>query len=313
MTETMGKVNFFDGMRVSRGHLDHLQNLLLSAAVQGRGAVGAGVVCGLEVVAAEARKVQVKPGLAFDNQGRGVLLKTPQEIDLSATGAGTVYMAIKHTLSASGVVGGVSTILSDGVEVIVKVAPPPFDDGSVVFARLDLQAEGVVVAQLGSWYLPPLFHAHTGTFYTDSAGNLRYDGDSVSPKGQMFDSGFLLVNAEDEIHMAHGLGTSDLFVQVQCRKSEEGPVTTEGLGSVYWYELVGDDEVILKNSSTSESLLLRVQCWPLSGEAAGPLLPIASAGSDETVEFGVSFTLDGSGSRAFGGRRLVKYRWTQLS
>lgn len=41
--------------------------------------------------------------------------------------------------------------------------------------------------------------------------------------------------------------------------------------------------------------------------------PIANAGEDKVVEYGESFTLDGSKSTAPPGRRLTTYRWLMLS
>jgi phage tail-like protein len=42
------------------------------------------------------------------------------------------------------------------------------------------------------------------------------------------------------------------------------------------------------------------------------LRPVANAGEDTTVEFGASFTLDGSASRALRGREIVRYVWTMI-
>ncbi len=40
--------------------------------------------------------------------------------------------------------------------------------------------------------------------------------------------------------------------------------------------------------------------------------PIANAGDDQIVEYGISFILDGSKSTPSSGRRIVKYRWLML-
>jgi hypothetical protein len=229
-------------------------------------------------------------------------------------GAGSpLFLVLVYQLRSDGVVDGVATLLSDDIAVEARPAGPPYQDGAVVFARLESAGDGIRVTQLGEWYLPPLDHGHGGTFVLRQ-GRWRYDGHPVGFPGPLFDSGFISVQPNGDVRLIHGLNTTDLVVHVQARRPD-GVITASGLGQSFWYELVGDQEVRLLrfDAPGAEGLELRVSIWPLGQAAAGPVLPVADAGPGQEAEAGESLALDGSRSRAFGGRAIVKYIWTELS
>jgi len=314
MTVKQGKVEFFDGMRVSREHLDHLQNLLLGAAVQLRGAIGHGKIAyGLKVESKQSGQITVHPGLAFDHQARSLLLDTEKDVAVDFSGAAILYVVLVHKLEGKNTRKGVATIFTDQVEVALRTSASPYADFGVVCAVLDKIENGITVRQDGTLYLPPLAHSHSGQLYNDADGYQRYDGDRVVTKGSFFDSGYVPVAPDDSIRLSHGLATSNLLVQVQA-KGADNTITSKGFGSEYWYELVDAHEIKLVRSAADTSpLLLRAMIWPVDQSGGGPVLPMAHAGADSTVEFGNSFTLDGSSSRAFGGRTVTKYTWTRMS
>ena len=99
-------------------------------------------------------------------------------------------------------------------------------------------------------------------------------------------------------------------MQLQARRAD-GVITIEGMGRTFWYELA-DDQRIRLACSADGALDLRAVIWPLA-PASGPVVPIADAGPVMSAELGESFVLDGTRSRAFGGRRITKFVWTELS
>lgn len=309
----VGRARFVDGMRVTREHLDHLQDVLHAAALQARGTAGLGRVSfGLRVEATAPPTVTVAPGLAIDRDGRPLELAEPRGVAIDP-GEATTFLCLLHTLRSEGLVDGVPTLLFDDVAVEARVSAPPYQDAAVVVARIDSGADGMRIAQLPDWFLTRQAHEHSGTFVLEE-GRWRYDGLPVGFQGPLFDSGFVSVDPGDQVTLVHGLRSTDLLVQLQAR-AEDGVVTTEGIGSRFWYELASDQEVRLVhgNGRRTSPLELRATIWPLVPAAAGPTIPIADAGPDAEVDPGVSFTLDGSRSRAFGGRSITKYVWTKTT
>lgn len=311
-----GRVRFLDGMRVTIEHMEHLQALWLSAAVQLREAVGTGRVShGLRVEPAPGNKVKVGRGLAFDRKGRPLALEQEAEVAPDFGASKTIYLALVHARRTGGLVNGVPTLVFNEPRIETRAAAPPYTDDSVVFAELHAGDGEVSVVQRGEWYMPPLDHGHSGEFKLDADMRWRYDGHALASEARRFDSGFIPVRAGGEARLVHGLKTTHLVVQLQARR-EDGVITTEGLGDRFWYELVGEQEVRLarrRGGDAEGGLELRVMLWPAEQGGASPLLPVADAGDDLVVAFGESFALDASRSRAFGGRKLVKYIWQQFS
>lgn len=311
-----GRVKFLDGMRVTIEHMEHLQALWLSAAVQLRKAIGTGKVSyGLKVEPAPGNKVRVGSGLAFDRKGRPLALEEEREVALDFGISKTLYLALVYAQRSGVIVSGVPTLVFNEVKIETRTAAPPYTDDAVVFAELRGGDGGAVsVVQRGDWYMPPLDHGHSGEFKLDADMRWRYDGHALAAQAPRFDSGFIPVPSSSNVQLVHGLKTTHLIVQLQARRAN-GIITTEGFGQRFWYEIVGEQEVRLSRRSggDEENLELRVMLWPAGQTVASPLLPIADAGDDPVVNFGESFKLDASRSRAFGGRKLVKYIWQQFS
>jgi hypothetical protein len=315
MKHEEGSTGFVDGMRVSKEHLEHLQDVLLDAVVYLRQTVGTGKIAyGLKVEAVAADKVKVGTGMAFDRLARPLTLEQEKDITVSFSSSNTLYLTLRYQLRSETLVNGIHTILSNDLKIESRTDAPPYTDEAVIFAELHLNAGKIEVVQKGEWYLPPLNHGHSGQFFFDEQMRWRFDGHRVGFTGPLYDSGFVQVDAGGEVRLNHGLKMSDLLVQVQARLSDAS-VTNEGLGQDFWYELIGVQEVRLrrKKDTAPASLELRVMIWSYGAAAAGALLPMADAGGDITVESGASFTLDASRSRAFEGRTINRYIWQQHS
>jgi len=313
----VGRTVFRDGMRVAREHLEHLQDVALAGGSQARAACGMGKVSyGFRVEATAATTVSVGPGLAFDPQARALELAAARDMPVDLRSSPRQFLVVRHAVRTDGLVDGVPTLVFDDVSIEPRVAPPPYSDDAVVFARLDADAGAgageIAVTQLGDWYLPPLDHGHSGAFGLQN-GRFRFDGRPLGQPGPSFDSGFVAVGPDHFVQLTHGLNTRELVVQVQARRPD-GVITTAGLGQAFWYELVSDTAVrLVRGGDTPGPLDVRVSIWPLPPAGAGPVAPIADAGDDRVVESGESFTLDGEHSRSFGGRNIVKYIWTEMS
>ncbi|MBI4874122.1 MAG: hypothetical protein HY822_05765 [Acidobacteria bacterium] len=314
MMRDEAKVRFQDGMRVTRQHMEHLQDTLLADAIQLRQALGAGKVChGFQTVAAGSDKVKVSPGLAFDALARPVILDTETEVPLDFSAAKKQVLALVYSVRAESPVNGVPSLLYHRTGVEARAAAPPYADGALPFAEVDGTGGTILVFQKPEWYLTAPDHRHSGQFRADEAARWRYDGVPLGLGDPRFDSGFVPVPAGGEVRLVHGLNTINLLVQMQCRLAN-GVITMQGFGNSFWYELAGHQEVALVRSATGEDeVSLRVALWPFGAGATGPAMPIAIAGADFLAEFGQSFALDGGRSRSFDGKPLKKYVWTQMS
>lgn len=300
-------------MRVAREHLEHLQEMWIATAMQLRATVGVGKVSfGLRVETLAADKVKVGAGLAFDRQARPLMLEQDRELALDFATGSALYLLIGYQLRSEGLVSGIPTLLFNDVKLAARSAAPPYQDDAVIFCELHLQEGRLEVIQKGEWYLPPLDHAHGGVFVVDDAQRWRYDGDPVGFAGPRFDSGFVAVAPAGEVRLVHGLNSTNLLVQIQARLPD-GSITTRGLGQDFWYELLGEQEIRLARSAATASMELRATIWPFGPTGAAPVGPMADAGSDVEVAFGESFALDAANSRAFEGRRLTRFSWTQMS
>jgi hypothetical protein len=318
MEHDEGRVRFLDGMRVTIEHMEHLQSLWLSAALQLRQTVGAGKVCyGLKVESVAADKVKVGAGLAFDRNAHPISLDAEREVAVNFGSSSTLHLVVVYTQRSEGLVNGVPTLISDDLKIETRAGAPPYADGAVLFAELQKGDGAISVVQKGEWYLPPLDHGHSGEFKLDEGLRWRYDGHQVGLQMPRFDSGFLPVEPGSPVQLVHGLKTANLLVQLQARR-DDGIITTDGFGQEFWYELIGDQEVrVVRRGGVEaavENLELRVMLWPASGQSgAAPVLPVADAGDNVVIDQGESFGLDASRSRAFGGRQLIKYIWQQFS
>lgn len=315
MKHQEGSTRFLDGMRVSKEHLEHFQDVLLDAVVYLRQAVGTGKIAyGLKVEPLVADKVKIGKGMAFDRLARPLSLEQEKELAISFSSSNTLYLILLYQLRSETLVDGIPTILSNDLKIESRTDAPPYTDEAVIFAELHLRAGKIEVVQKGEWYLPPLNHGHSGQFFLDQQMRWRFDGHRVGFTAPLYDSGFVQVDVGGEVRLNHGLKTSDLLVQMQARPSAD-TITCEGLGQNFWYELVGQQEVRLRRKANTSpaQLELRVMIWPYGEAGAGALLPMADAGDDFSIEAGTSFTLDASRSRAFEGRTIRSYIWQQNS
>jgi hypothetical protein len=308
----VGRTSFQNGMRVGAVHLEHLQDVLRVALDLGRRSAGSGRACfGLRVESTGPASVSVAAGAACDRAAR-VFAVAAQDVELDWKKGQRMFLVALHRLrSGADEFEGHPTLYFDDAAIEARVAPPPYEDDAVLFARLDRADGTVAVIQRGEWFLPAADHTHSGTF-VERDGVWRYDGDPLAHPPARFDSGFVAVGSGEAVTLAHGLGDADLQVQLQARI--DGVVTSAGHGSGFWYELAAPGEIrLVRAPADGADVELRALAWPLDGGASGPLLPLADAGPDLEVDLGASFGLDAGASRAFGGHELATFIWTEIS
>ncbi len=313
-----GRVRFDDGMRVTREHLEHLQEISLAGDIQLREALGAGRVAhGCRVVAAGPVRVRVEPGFAIDGRLRPLALVESVEVDLPTAGERRVVLA--HRLRGDLLFKGTPTRFVDEVVVELREAPPPYEDGGVACAVVAVGDPNASVRLRGEAYLPAPDHGHTGTFRFGPDQRWRYDGVPLGLGAPDFDSGPVRLDPGECRDLDHGLSSREFIVMLEAHLGEV--VQNRGLGADYWYELPGDDQVRVCRGEASAAfpgeLHVRVRLYAHSDPDSPPQpvsrLPLADAGPDLAVDGSSPFTLDGSGSRAFGDRTLSRYRWTRIS
>ncbi len=316
-----GRVAFLDGMRISREHLEHLQAYLRLGIFQLRETVGEGRVAhGLKTEAAPGApgNIQVSPGLALDAFGRPLSLDTARVLPAALGSAPVMYAVLAHDLRYDQFFKGFPTVITDHVKLELRTAPPPYADGGVRFAEVrpaPAGATGLLIAQAGEWYLPPLDHGHSGRFYQDEQARMRYDGHPLGLAGAMYDSGFVHIEPGGSVHLRHGLRGQDFLAQLEAA-NEHGMITNHGSGRDFWYELPADGEAVISRTKHKEYIRFRLRLWPFGTPGAapqGPVLPVADAGADAMVELGETFRLDGAHSRSPAGLPIRKYKWIQLS
>lgn len=318
-----GQTAFIDGMRVSQEHLIHLQDILHLAVMQIREGLGLGkVVHGLKAEATPAGTVRIGPGLAYDALGRPLQLDAARELTPAFGNAAVLYAVIIHDLHYDLFFRGFPTVVDDVVRVELRNAPPPYDDNAVRIAEIrpapvtaEAPVPALLVSQSGDWFLPPLYHGHSGRFFTDAQARWRYDGNPLGVAGPLYDSGFIQLPPGGKVTLKHGLHGRDFLAQLEASKAD-GTITNHGSGREFWYELPEDGVAVIARTRTKEYSRFRLRLWPFGSPGAapqGPVLPVANAGADEIVELGTSFRLDGTQSRSPAAKALVKFKWTQLS
>lgn len=150
----MGKTQFFDGMRVSRAHLEHLQEQIHQGLADLRAIIGLSSICwGYRVEAKGPDQVVVEAGLAFDRFARRVVMPSSEALKVSFDGvATTAYICIKYRMLEAQAPGDQDkTLLLDGYDLTVAEFEPPTDSDSLVLAvvRKNPDPAGLLVVEAG--------------------------------------------------------------------------------------------------------------------------------------------------------------------
>jgi hypothetical protein len=144
-----GHIRVFDGLRITTGHLNHLQAGIQSSFEDLRSIVGTGPVRGMSVSIAED-KVTMQPGLAIDGSFNRIVSDDPLTQPVAfASGDTEKYVVVKYQAVEDGIVEGQPTLIFDSCVMSILDAPPDPKDNFVVIAKLVKTDLGVSVEPSG--------------------------------------------------------------------------------------------------------------------------------------------------------------------
>ncbi len=184
---------FVEGLRVTAGHLQHLQDRLRDAVADLRRTVGLRrIAWGLRVTL-DGTALQVSAGVAFSPSG--VRLALDSAVALAGAQAGQrVVLRASNADSAALRVGNTPTVIS-----LLTQATLEADDGSdvgpdaLVIASLQAGEGAATVQQAASLFAATGAHSHSGEHRQDADGRWYYDGaplvGSAGPPGPVGPAG----------------------------------------------------------------------------------------------------------------------------
>jgi hypothetical protein len=179
------RTQFFDGLRVSAEHLQHLQDRLREAVLDVRQALGLGrIAWGLRTTL-QGTSVEITPGVAFGRDGVRLSVEAPLSVAVPAGGDGAlavVLRAVKGDREALRF-NGVATVLTHETHAEVGAAPGPTDLGGLVIATVTRAGTTLSLAQNDALFVAAGAHAHSGTHVQDTEGRWHYDGAAVAGGG----------------------------------------------------------------------------------------------------------------------------------
>jgi collagen triple helix repeat protein len=179
------RTQFFDGLRVSAEHLQHLQDRLREAVLDVRQALGLGrIAWGLRATL-QGTSVAITPGVAFARDGVRLTVETPLSVAIPAGGDGTLAVVLRPVKGDREALrfNGVATVLTRETHAEVGVAPEATDLGSLVIATVTRTGATLTLAQDDALFVAAGAHAHTGTHVQDADGRWHYDGAAVAGGG----------------------------------------------------------------------------------------------------------------------------------
>lgn len=272
-----GKTNFYDGMRVSREHLSHMEELLLDAIRDIRATIGLGKICwGFKVTLKDSSSIEVGEGLAFDKEGRRIHVKEPQILQISLSEESKKYLIIWHKLEKKKLQSdAIETIIEDSFDLSIVDSPEPEDKDSIIIALIKKKDEGIEVDQSTAPYITAIDHAHSGKLI-ETDKRLVFDGRQIYPSffpEPDFDSDFIFIENGESKKIVHNLKSYGLLVQIM-RKSDEIKNLNNKMG--YWYELHDSNSIVIHNDidpALEKNVLFRVLIWKFGAEVEEVRVP----------------------------------------
>lgn len=133
-----GRIQVFDGLRVTTEHMEHFQDSLHSALEDIREVLGVGIVhLGFDVQPQGEQAVVVGPGIAFDYHRNRVVCDEPSQVVVAfPAGKDTLYLCAKYEEVERGQVEGRPTLLWDSCSLHLHPTLPIPEDNLVLIARL---------------------------------------------------------------------------------------------------------------------------------------------------------------------------------
>lgn len=275
-----GKTVFYDGMRVNKEHLSHMEYILLDAIKDIRTALGLGKICwGLKATVKNSSNIEISEGLAFDKKGRRIYVKQPLTIKMSLSKESSLkYVVIKHKLEEKKLEGDVvDTILGDSFEILSVDSFPTEDPDSILIALIKKKENGIVIDQRTAPFITATDHSHSGKL-VETNGRFVFDGKKIAihqplfPKPH-FDSGFIRIENGESKKIVHNSQSYELLVHI-IKKSDEIKYVNNRMG--YWYELSDPDTIVVHNDideSVESNVQFRILIWKFETEVTKVRVP----------------------------------------
>jgi len=138
------KVKFFNGLRVTADHMNHLQWSFYSAIEDFREILGLGKVYkGFDVVAESGSTVRVEPGWAFDANKNRIVCLEPKTLEVEFDQEeDKIYICLKYEQIKNDEVEGQFTRIWDGCSAVVRKSFPLDEENLIPIAILEKSDEG---------------------------------------------------------------------------------------------------------------------------------------------------------------------------
>lgn len=160
-----------EGLRVTPAHLEHAQDVARLAVSDLRAVVGTGRIAHGFRVTVTGGDVHVGPGLAFTPGGQR-LSRDEEAVLALPGGAVAVVLGLAERDDPTVRLDDEPTIVFADTTVALEAAPGPAGADVLVIATVD----GAQVTQDDALYLARSDHGHSGEFFTDDTGRVRFDG-----------------------------------------------------------------------------------------------------------------------------------------
>ncbi len=133
-----GHTNFFDGLRITTEHMNHLQGSFYSGLQDIREILGIGkVYYGFEVLPGDEQSVIIQPGLAFDYQKNRIVCDKPVNLEVEfGSDENTKYVCVKYEQVEDGLVEGQATLIWDSCSAILREDVPEPEENLIPIAKL---------------------------------------------------------------------------------------------------------------------------------------------------------------------------------
>lgn len=176
------RTQFIDGLRVSAEHLQHMQDRLREAVLDGRTSLGLGRVAWGLCATLSGDSVELSPGLAFAPSGVRLAVDAPRQVAVPADdGTFAAVLRAEHGDREPLRFNAVPIVLTLGTHAEVgDIAPAASEEEALLVATVTRAGGALTVAQDDTLFVATSAHRHTGAHVQESDGRWRFDGVAIA-------------------------------------------------------------------------------------------------------------------------------------
>jgi hypothetical protein len=133
-----GHIKFFDGLRITTEHMNHLQGSFHSGFQDIRQILGIGkVYYGFEVLPGDEQSVTIQPGLAFDYHKNRIACDETITLEVEfESDENTKYVCVKYEQVEDGLIEGQATLIWDSCSALLREDVPEPEENLIPIAKL---------------------------------------------------------------------------------------------------------------------------------------------------------------------------------